>query len=279
MPPTPSSKVRASSRPTRLALASVVAGFSLGAPLLAPTAASAAVGDSFTILYNTEAQPGTATPYAQSNNGVASLFDGFVRGVLTELAPVDGVGQVRADFTSNFATDAEFAVDFVFNIFNQIDPQIPYTALSATCIPGAGTTCKSPGTDYDLIGSGGFNGSFISSTGWNIRLNTPPPPGAGTGAVLGGRGEIISFVISAPNLNINSFQAATLGNNPNGFISCTHGQGLPNLSKSTEICGNKSFNGSKVPGPLPLLGAAAAFGYSRKIRTRIQSSRQLATIS
>jgi hypothetical protein len=27
-----------------------------------------------------------------------------------------------------------------------------------------------------------------------------------------------------------------------------------------------------VPGPLPLLGAAAAFGYSRKLRNRIQKS-------
>ena len=31
-------------------------------------------------------------------------------------------------------------------------------------------------------------------------------------------------------------------------------------------------NNSSVPGPLPLLGAAAAFGYSRKLRNRIQKS-------
>jgi hypothetical protein len=29
---------------------------------------------------------------------------------------------------------------------------------------------------------------------------------------------------------------------------------------------------TQVPGPLPLLGAAAAFGYSRKLRNRIQKS-------
>jgi hypothetical protein len=28
----------------------------------------------------------------------------------------------------------------------------------------------------------------------------------------------------------------------------------------------------QVPGPLPILGAAAAFGYSRKLRNRIQKS-------
>ena len=31
-------------------------------------------------------------------------------------------------------------------------------------------------------------------------------------------------------------------------------------------------NNSQTPGPLPLLGAAAAFGYSRKLRNRIQKS-------
>ncbi|MEY4807973.1 MAG: hypothetical protein RLZZ206_2362 [Cyanobacteriota bacterium] len=29
-----------------------------------------------------------------------------------------------------------------------------------------------------------------------------------------------------------------------------------------------------APGPLPLFGAAAAFGFSRKLRKRIQGSRQ-----
>jgi hypothetical protein len=34
---------------------------------------------------------------------------------------------------------------------------------------------------------------------------------------------------------------------------------------------------SQVPGPLPLLGAAAAFGYSRKLRNRIQKSTPMRT--
>jgi hypothetical protein len=36
---------------------------------------------------------------------------------------------------------------------------------------------------------------------------------------------------------------------------------------------SRSVVSSSVPGPLPLLGAAAAFGYSRKLRKRIQGSR------
>jgi hypothetical protein len=35
------------------------------------------------------------------------------------------------------------------------------------------------------------------------------------------------------------------------------------------------FNGfrQEVPGPLPLLGAGTAFGFSRKLRQRLQTSR------
>jgi hypothetical protein len=33
------------------------------------------------------------------------------------------------------------------------------------------------------------------------------------------------------------------------------------------------FTGESVPGPLPVLGAAAAFGFSRKLRKRIKSSK------
>jgi hypothetical protein len=37
--------------------------------------------------------------------------------------------------------------------------------------------------------------------------------------------------------------------------------------------GEVSFR--QVPGPLPLLGAATAFGYSRKLRRRINGARKL----
>jgi hypothetical protein len=272
MPLTPSSKMAACLRPSRLAVASVVAGFSLGAPLLAPTAANAAEGDSFTILYNTETQPGTASPYG-------NLFAGFVQGVFTELAPDDdGLGRIEAKFTSNFGTDAEYANDFVLNLFNLTGPQIP-TSIDGSCTNGFGTQCISNVANQVQFDTS----SFISSTGWNTRLNTCPPNEGLTGGNdcrLNSIGQDITFTIVAANLNINSFQPATTGNQANGFLSCTHGQGLPNLTQSTLICGNKVINDvTEVPGPLPILGAAAAFTYSRKIRTRIQGSRQQATIS
>lgn len=66
--------------------------------------------------------------------------------------------------------------------------------------------------------------------------------------------------------------------------SCTHMQGItgstngtPNANSSRLCTGEPNL--VAAPGPLPLLGAAAAFGYSRRIRTRIQNSRQQAPIS
>jgi len=35
----------------------------------------------------------------------------------------------------------------------------------------------------------------------------------------------------------------------------------------------------QVPGPLPILGAAAAFGYSRKLRNRINQSKQQSNLA
>jgi hypothetical protein len=66
--------------------------------------------------------------------------------------------------------------------------------------------------------------------------------------------------------------------NGNGFTACAKVQGIGKGSDgSSVICDGD--HPTKVPGPLPLFGAAAAFGYSRRIRTRIQNSRQQAPIS
>jgi len=41
------------------------------------------------------------------------------------------------------------------------------------------------------------------------------------------------------------------------------------------IQNNYTQNTDRVPGPLPLLGAGAAFGFSRRIRSRIKGARQV----
>ncbi len=51
---------------------------------------------------------------------------------------------------------------------------------------------------------------------------------------------------------------------------------ISDLSIESAIVGNRDGNLTylfEVPGPLPILGAAAAFGYSRKLRKRIKSSK------
>jgi hypothetical protein len=83
------------------------------------------------------------------------------------------------------------------------------------------------------------------------------------------------FTVNGTNLTVEDFVAGPLkGGQERSYISCGHLLGLPS---STSVCNGPSVQ--NVPGPLPLLGAAAAFGYSRRIRTRIRASRQQATIA
>ena len=67
------------------------------------------------------------------------------------------------------------------------------------------------------------------------------------------------------------------GNVTQGFLAT--GVNLPNADdpKYDGSTTYWTFNGDpvRVPGPLPLLGVAAAFAYSRKIRGRIKSSEAL----
>lgn len=54
------------------------------------------------------------------------------------------------------------------------------------------------------------------------------------------------------------------------FSSSNPGGGFLTFDQFTTA----TANGTPVPGPIPLFGAAAAFGYTRKLRTRIQASRK-----
>jgi len=58
------------------------------------------------------------------------------------------------------------------------------------------------------------------------------------------------------------------------FISKLVVQNLPNnaVQGITDSVTQKFDDGDSVPGPLPILGAAAAFGFSRKLRTRIKQT-------
>lgn len=144
-------------------------------------------------------------------------------------------------------------------------------------LPLPGSQCASGGLIYD---PGDL--SFIASVGWDLALDLPPPPG-GPDNTLGSAGEFQRFVISGlqeSNFTPNLATQGPGGQTASGTYSCVHAQGLPSPLGSSRLCATlPSSSISSVPGPLPVLGAVAAFGYSRRIRSRIGSTRQQASIS
>jgi hypothetical protein len=91
-----------------------------------------------------------------------------------------------------------------------------------------------------------------------------------------------AYSSGAPLSSSATFAGKTLGTGANGLGFITTGLiGTWTLNGSGDTinvcvgvnpgspCGSSS---SAVPGPLPLLGAAAAFGYSRRLRRRVSLS-------
>jgi len=73
----------------------------------------------------------------------------------------------------------------------------------------------------------------------------------------------VTAIAQLPGVNFNENQFA-----PGSSLT------FPIFSESGEIAYfGPNLNLQPVPGPLPILGAAAAFGYSRKLRKRIKSSK------
>jgi len=131
------------------------------------------------------------------------------------------------------------------------------------------TLLSIPGRRYAITGpttnpfSGG--GNFVS-TGTTPTNNPPLQLRFGTDMDLwfpntftGGASPLNS------NLPVNGFFDVNLTLAQIGFL----GSSFTFTSGSEQIILSNNY---QVPGPLPLLGAAAAFGYSRKLRNRIQKS-------
>jgi hypothetical protein len=120
--------------------------------------------------------------------------------------------------------------------------------------PPPGQAFKSFVTDSSGSDTGGtFN--------YNKTLSSDAPDdGDSVSSAPGSSGNMASFTTPFPDGQIDpvTFSAT---------INVTQGV----LTGTTDSV-NQLRNGDAVPGPLPLLGAGAAFGFSRKIRRRIQAS-------
>ncbi len=127
-----------------------------------------------------------------------------------------------------------------------------------------------------------FQGSYNANS---AKFATPPAPGRmpwwGSTALASQFATVVNDALGFPNFSgdfgplfgIKFAQGGTTVN------SCTWGFGSAQCSANFGNLNNTNFTWAQadlvppVPGPLPLFGAAAAFGFSRKLRQRIKASK------
>lgn len=120
-------------------------------------------------------------------------------------------------------------------------------------------------------GGTNVNGSFQ----YTISITDPLNTFESAGANLTGSTGISSTTISTPGLSANATSNGGFG----GFVPFSSGISPAVFTQSWVTTGavanlgitiNQLTPGEQVPGPLPLLGAGAAFGISRRLRKRIK---------
>jgi len=147
--------------------------------------------------------------------------------------------------------------------FNFTDP---FPANIVTTCSGSGCRDTAP---QSAVADPGNSQSFPSGTpfdGFDLALYLDDDP------AFDGTQEV-TFTLFAP-VNLNNPFTASKFNTPNAQGYCTAAQvnGIPSSggTSSTIIanfCGDTLP--SKVPAPLPILGAGMAFGFSRRLRRRV----------
>jgi hypothetical protein len=118
--------------------------------------------------------------------------------------------------------------------------------------PPSGQAFKSFVTDASGSDTGGtFNYTKSLSS-------DAPDTGDSMSSAPGSAGNMVNFTTPYPDGQIAPVTFAATINVTSGV-----------LTGSTDSV-NQQRNGEEVPGPLPLLGAGAAFGFSRRLRSRIK---------
>jgi len=137
--------------------------------------------------------------------------------------------------------------------------------ISSSAVICTGPDIFSSVQSFKISGPTSFNGtasaaSSISSGIFTILWGS-----------FAGIGLASSYLSNAPIVSSSTFNGATLtslGFTTTGLIGTWT---LNGTSESIQVILGAPFPSTAVPGPLPLLGAGAAFGWSRRLRKRISS--------
>ncbi len=183
-------------------------------------------------------------------------------------------GQAKAVLTYNIF---ESGGDVVVQTSGSLN--LPLTSIgSADCGTDGGllsffaVICTGPQGNlalYGITGSPSFNGSVLNGGGSSVSATSTYLVG-GSNPLLIPVGFSISFgyISGSPIVSTSTFTGQTLSSL--GFTINSGLLGSWTLDGTGDTI--QAFLGppaAAVPGPLPLLGAGAAFGWSRKLRKRI----------
>lgn len=165
---------------------------------------------------------------------------------------------------SNFAVPAGFTAGF----FTFTEPTPGAHELSFQPITPASFAVGGPYTfSYTIAVTSGIESIRGQSNDISSSVQTPPP--AGTHSTQTVNGAVVTTSNSSLGLPSPISFLSTPQTTLNATEQITVTAGVITGWKTTYY--QTSFFVEPTPGPLPLLGAASAFGFSRRIRRRIKS--------
>jgi MYXO-CTERM domain-containing protein len=144
----------------------------------------------------------------------------------------------------------------------------PLCGVDGALVSAFAVVCTGPDIPvlmFGITGPGSFNGSVFSTSASSVSGLTTALWGGFN--VFGISPSYISNTSINSTATFNGTTLAGLGFTTTGLIGTWT---LDGTSESIQvILGASTPPGATVPGPLPLLGAGAAFGWSRRLRKRI----------
>jgi hypothetical protein len=233
---------------------------------LMATVASAALGGLLGA-----ANPAQAQPILQPDGSYSLAFNvnvgenpapfGTPEWLTAVISPIAGGNGVTIDLLSSLKSPTEFITAVGFNLTQSIQP------FSWSCESGSQINCSSAKVDVveDFNNSPKINFQN-EAKGFDLAIYLPV---AMTDDRLMGS-DTARFTLNAPGLNPEWFLSTNVPTAPGsvtGLWAAARVQGTgPDGEGSTTIADPPA---SEVPGPLPLLGAGVALGYSRRLRQRL----------